>query len=64
MHKPMMIVLSGMVVGLILAFGLTFARYIGLSPLGDSFNSFFAMVGIIIFFISGFFFVSMKTFRN
>lgn len=58
MQKPMMIVLSGMIVGLILA------RYVGFAPLGDSFNNFFAMVGIIIFFISGFFFISMKTFRN
>lgn len=64
MQKPMMIVLSGMIVGLILAFGLILARYVGFAPLGDSFNNFFAMVGIIIFFISGFFFISMKTFRN
>lgn len=59
-----MIIVTGMIVGLILGVGLYIAQYVGFVPFGKYFNEFFGMVGIIIFLISGFFFMSMRAFQK
>jgi hypothetical protein len=64
MQKTILIILSGLIGGILLAAGLMLATYVGFTPIGKAFNDFFAMVGIIIFFISGFFLLSMRTLKK
>lgn len=59
-----MIILTGLIGGAVLSIGLYAATYFGIAPLGEAFNNFFTMVGIIIFLISGFFLLSLETLRN
>ena len=59
--KSTMIVLSSMIVGLVLFGGFELLTIFNISPLGIAFNNFFTMVGVIIFFIAGFFYLSLKT---
>jgi hypothetical protein len=64
MQRPLKIIILGLLVGSIMAIGLYVANYLGITPMGRSFNNFFAMVGIIICIISGFFFLSMETLQS
>jgi len=50
-----------MIMGLLLFVGFNLLDIVGMSPLGTSFNDFFTMIGIIVFFIAGFFYLSIKT---
>jgi hypothetical protein len=61
LDKPTKIVAMGMIVGLILFIGFYTMSVIHYAPLGNAFNNFFTMVGIILFFIAGFFYASLKT---
>ena len=64
MQRPMSIILLGLIIGSIMAIGLYIATYLGVTPLGSAINNFFTMVGVIIFIISLFFFLSYETFTN
>lgn len=64
MNKPLMIISAGLLIGGGLAIGLYTATMMDFTPLGEDFNNFFTMVGVIVFFISGFFLTSMKTLRK
>ena len=61
MDRQIRFVLFWMMIGLILFVGFELLDIVGVSPLGNSFNNFFTMVGVIIFFIAGFFYLSIKT---
>jgi hypothetical protein len=61
MQRPMSIILLGLIIGGIMAIGLYIATYLGVTPLGSAINNFFTMVGVIIFIISLFFFLSYET---
>ncbi len=64
MQRPMSIILLGLIIGSIMAIGLYIATYLGVTPLGSAISNFFTMVGVIIFIISLFFFLSYETFTN
>lgn len=64
MNKPLMIILAGLLIGSFLAIGLYITTMMGFTPVGEDFNNFFTMVGIIVFLISGFFLISMKTLQK
>jgi hypothetical protein len=64
MDKPLLIILAGLAIGALLGAGLYIATLLGFTPVGEDFNNFFTMVGVIIFFISGFFLISMKTLQT
>ncbi len=59
--RQLRFVMLGMITGLILFVGFRLLEIVGMSPLGTSFNDFFTMIGIIVFFIAGFFYLSIKT---
>ena len=61
MERATRIVVLGMIAGLVLFIGFEIMSFIELVPLGIAFNNFFTMVGVILFFIAGFFYLSMKT---
>lgn len=61
MDRPTKIVLSSMIIGLILFVGFQLLTFINVAPLGIAFNNFFAMFGIILSFIAGFFYFSSRT---
>ena len=64
MKRPLTIILTGLIGSAVLAIGLYAATYFGVVPLGEAFNNFFIMVGIIIFLISGFFLLSLETLHS
>lgn len=64
MQKPILILLTGLIGGILLTAGLMLATYWEFTPLGKPFNDFFAMMGIIVFLISGFFLISMRTLKK
>jgi hypothetical protein len=64
MQKPLMIILTGLIGGALLAIGLYIANFLDFAPLGVPFNNFFIMVGVIVFLISGFFLLSMETLKK
>lgn len=64
MQRPLKIIILGLLVGIFMAIGFYIANYLEITPMGRAFNNFFAMVGVIIFLISGFFFISMKTLQS
>lgn len=64
MKRPEIIILTGLVIGLLLFICLNVFVFFEIAPFGMAFNNFFAMVGLIVFFISGFFYISYKTTNN
>lgn len=64
MDRATKIVIIGMIAGLALFIGFEILSFIELAPLGIAFNNFFTMVGVILFFIAGFFYLSMKTIQE
>jgi hypothetical protein len=59
----MKIIIGGLLTGFILFIGFSIMNYRGYIPLGEAFNRFFSMVGLILFFISGFFLISYRTLK-
>ena len=64
MDRATKIVIIGMIAGLALFIGFEILSFIELAPLGIAFNNFFTMVGVILFFIAGFFYLSMNTIQE
>lgn len=64
MDKPTRVVLMGMFIGLFLFIGFEVLTFAGIAPLGIPFNNFFTMIGVILFFIAGFFYLSLKTIQE
>jgi len=63
-ERQLRVVMIWMIIGLILFVGFNLLDIVGISPLGTSFNDFFTMIGIIIFFIAGFFYLSKRTVKE
>jgi hypothetical protein len=61
MDRVTRVVVLGMIAGIALFIGFEILSLIEVEPLGIAFNNFFTMVGVILFFIAGFFYLSMKT---
>ena len=61
MDRPTKVVTMGMFTGLLLFIGFELLTIFKITPLGISLNNFFSVVGILIFFITGFFYLSLKT---
>jgi len=55
------VVTIGMVAGLLIFIGFELCTLLSITPLGTPFNNFFSVVGIILFFVAGFFYLSLKT---
>ncbi|MHA2431137.1 MAG: hypothetical protein ACXACC_08940 [Promethearchaeota archaeon] len=64
MDKPTRVVLMGMFIGLFLFIGFEVLTFAGIAPLGIPFNNFLTMIGVILFFIAGFFYLSLKTIKE
>jgi len=64
MDRPAKLILLGMMVGLLLFIGFYTLNFIEYMPLGIAFNNFFIMLGVILFFITGFFYASLKTVKQ
>jgi hypothetical protein len=64
MDRPAILILLGMMVGLLLFIGFYTLNFIEYMPLGIAFNNFFIMLGVILFFITGFFYASLKTVKQ
>ncbi|HDM67362.1 MAG TPA: hypothetical protein ENG62_03130 [Thermoplasmatales archaeon] len=59
MDKPTKILLTGLILGATLFIGLQLLNFLNYGI--HALNFFFSFIGLIIFLLSGFFFVSMKT---
>ena len=64
MDRPTRLVLLGMILGLLLFIWFELFSIFNIEPLGRAFNNFFTMVGVILFFIAGFFYLSMRTIQE
>jgi len=64
MNRSMKIIIGGLLTGFMLFVGLNLMTYLAYVPFKEAFNNFFSMVGLIIFFISGFFLISYRTLRS
>ena len=64
MDKPTKLILMGMMIGLIFFIGFYTLTLIEYMPLGIAFNHFFTMLGVVLFFITGFFYASLKTVKQ
>ena len=63
-ERQLRFVMIWMIIGLILFVGFSLLDFVGMSPLGTAFNDFFTMIGIILFFIAGFFYLSKRTVKE
>ena len=59
--RPTKIVVIGMMAGIIMFVGFELMTVFSIAPLGIPFNNFFSVIGVILFFIAGFFFLSLTT---
>ena len=64
MNRSMKIIIGGLMTGVILFSGFTIMNYMEYLPFGEALNNFFTMVGLILFFISGFFLISYQTLQS
>jgi hypothetical protein len=64
MKRAYLIILAGIFSGLGLFIGFNLFTFFEVLPFGESFNNFFSMIGLILFFISGFFYISAKTMKK
>jgi hypothetical protein len=64
MNKPEKIVIVGMITGLLFFGGFRLMNFVNITPIERPFNDFFSVVGLILFFISGFFYISHVTLKN
>ena len=64
MNKPEKIVLAGMIIGLVFFSVFRILNYLDITPIAKALNEFFSVFGLIVFFISGFFYISMETLRK
>ena len=62
--RQLRFVMTWMIIGLILFVGFNLLDIVGMSPLGTPFNDFFTVIGIILFFIAGFFYLSKRTVKE
>jgi len=64
MNKPKKIIIAGAITGLLFFGGFRLLNLFNITPIGKAFNDFFSVVGLILFFISGFFYSSLITLKN
>jgi len=61
MDRPTRIIYAGLITGLLLFMIFFLLTLLSYPVVSTALNNFLTMIGLILFFISGFFYVSMKT---
>ncbi|MFO8077774.1 MAG: hypothetical protein R6U21_03940 [Thermoplasmatota archaeon] len=64
MNKPEKIIIAGLIIGLVFFSGFRLLNFLKITPIGKPLNDFFSVAGLILFFISGFFYISLETLKN